>query len=152
MGPNQVDQLFDTYMIFKAQEFLNLTDNQWLMFGQKVKTLQSIRRRVQKQRHDILAELRLLLQSQGTLDEGVVTEKLRGFDDVSAQAAPEIRQAYTDIDKLLNPRQRVRFRLFEEQMEIKKMDMIAQARQRQQGRGNEPPSGVVKPPQGVVKK
>lgn len=144
LGPNQVDQLLDTWMIVQAQPFLNLNDNQWLMFAQKLKNLQNIRRRVQKQRHDTLVALQQMMQNPGPLEEAVVTERLRTFDELSAQAAPELRQAYLDIDKLLNPRQRVRFRVFEERMEQKKMELIAQARKNQQGRSNQPPQGAVK--------
>jgi len=145
MGPNQVDQFFDAYVLFQAQQFLNLNDAQFLTFGQKMKNLQNIRRRVQKQRHDLLTALRQSLQAEGALDEAAITEKLRGFDELSVQAGPEVRQAYSEIDKLLNPRQRIRFRLFEEQMEQKKMDLLALARQYQQGRGgNPPPPPIVK--------
>ena len=140
MGPNQVDQWFDTYLIFQAQGFLNLTDEQFLAFGQKVKSLQNIRRRVQKQRHDTLASLRQMMQAPGALDEAAVTESLRAFDDLSAQVGPEVRQAYVEIDKLLNPRQRVRFRLFEEQMERRKLELLMRARQQ-----NRPARPVPKP-------
>ena len=101
---------------------------------------------MQKQRHETLVALRQMLQAPGPLDEAPVAERLHALDDLSAQAAPEIRQAYVEIDKLLNPRQRVRFRLFEEQMEQKKIELIALARRQQQGRGggNQPPPGIVK--------
>jgi len=144
MGPNQVDQWFDAYLIFQAQPFLNLTDEQWLLFGQRLKNLQATRRRVQLQRRSALAAMRQMTQVQGTLDEAAVTEKIRAYDGLAAAAEPEVRQAYLEIDKVLNPRQRIRFRMFEEQMEQRKIDLIAQARKNQPGRGNPPAGGGIK--------
>src|SRR5262245_61131947 len=80
MGPGQIDQLFDAMVIFQAQPQLNLTDDQWLVFGQKLKQLQNIRHRLQRQRLDALAGLREQLRAQGALDETAVGERLRIYD------------------------------------------------------------------------
>lgn len=139
MGPGQIDQMFDAYMIYNAQPTLNLTDEQWLSFGLKLRNLLTIRHRLQRQRLEALAGLREMFKAQGPLDEAVVTEKLRAYDELMLQSAPEIRQAYAAIDQVLKPRQRVQFRQFEETMERKKLELIALARQRQQaGQPNQP--------------
>ena len=151
MGPGQIDQMFDAYMIYQAQPTLNLSDEQWLSFGLKLRNLLTIRHRLQRQRLDALVGLRELLKAQGPLDEAVVSEKLRAYDDLTLQSAPEVRQAYAAIDQVLRPRQRVQFRAFEEAMERKKLELIALARQRQQA--SQPNQGAVKTPnQAAIKK
>ena len=124
--------MFDAYMIYQAQPTLNLSDEQWLSFGLKLRNLLTIRHRLQRQRLEALGGLRELLKTQGPLDEAVVAEKLRAYDELTLQSAPEVRQAYAAIDQVLRPRQRVQFRAFEEAMERKKLELIAMARQRQQ--------------------
>jgi hypothetical protein len=144
-GPQVIDQLFDAYMVVQAQTALNLNEDQYLVFLQKARQLQTIRRRVQRERLQALAGLRETLRTQGPLDEAAVTEKLRAYDDLVLQSAPELRQAYAAIDQILKPRQRIQFRAFEEAMERKKLELIAMARQRQQ-------AGSARAPQPTIKK
>jgi hypothetical protein len=66
-----------------------------------------------------------------------VTSKLKELDDISAQSTDEIRTAYDAIDRVLTLRQRARFRIFEEMMERRKLDLVSRARQ-QASRPNEP--------------
>lgn len=132
MGPGQIDQMFDVYMIYQSQPALNLTDEEWMAFGLKLRNLLTIRHGLQRQRLQALSALREMLKTQGTLDESAVTEKLRAYDELMLQSAPEIRQAYAAIDQVLKPRQRAQFRVFEEAMERRKLELIAMARQRQQ--------------------
>ncbi len=135
MGPGQIDQLFDAYMLLQAQPFLRLTDDQLLLFGNKLRDLQAVRRRLLRQRGETLDSIRELTQTPGALDPAVVESKLRALDGASADSSAELRAAYAAIDRVLTPRQQLRFRLFEDQMERRKLELIALARQRQQGRG-----------------
>jgi hypothetical protein len=145
MGPGQIDQLFDALVIFQAQPALNLTDDQWLTFGQKLKLLQNLRRRLQRERMATLNGLREMLKTQSVLDDAVVAEKIKEYDDQLLQTSPELRQAYAAIDQVLKPRQRMQFRVFEENMERRKLDLIAMARQRQQIKQTPPPAPTPAP-------
>jgi len=139
-GPAVIDQLFDAYMIVQAQSALNLTEDQYISFMQKARLLQNIRRRVQRQRQQALAGLRETLRGQGPLDDAAVNDKLRAYDDLLMQTSPELRDAYAAVDQVLKPRQRLQFRVFEEAMERKKLELIAAARQRQPAGGTQTPA------------
>ena len=52
---------------------------------------------------------------------------LREHDD---RAAVELRQAYDALDEVLDTRQQARFRMFEEQIERRKLDLLVRARAR----------------------
>ncbi|MET0212338.1 MAG: hypothetical protein ABW292_05025, partial [Vicinamibacterales bacterium] len=52
---------------------------------------------------------------------------LRAHDD---RAAAELRQAYDALDEILDTRQQARFRVFEEQIERRKLDLLVRARAR----------------------
>jgi hypothetical protein len=47
----------------------------------------------------------------------------------SKRAAPPRRKAYGDLDALLDPRQQARFRVFEDQLERRKLELMLRARQ-----------------------
>jgi hypothetical protein len=61
---------------------------------------------------------------------------------LEAQSAAELRRAYDGIDEVLDVRQQARFRVFEEQIERRKLDLISRARQnnRPQPQRKQPPS------------
>jgi hypothetical protein len=49
---------------------------------------------------------------------------------------PDPRKAHDAVDELLDARQQARFRVFEEEMERRKFDLLSRARRRvQRGRG-----------------
>ena len=54
--------------------------------------------------------------------------------DVDARMASEVRDAMAGIDDVLDTRQRIRFRVFEEQMERRKFDLLMRARQANRAR------------------
>jgi hypothetical protein len=45
-----------------------------------------------------------------------------------------LRKAYDSLDEVLDVRQQARFRIFEENLERRKMDLLLRARQRTAGR------------------
>ena len=51
---------------------------------------------------------------------------LRDHDE---RAAVELRQAYDALDEVLDTRQQARFRMFEEQIEQRKLDLLVRARE-----------------------
>jgi len=130
MNVAQVERYFDGYMILQARTALQLSDEQYFAIGPRLERLQELRRQAQRARRQLLAELRQMLRPDApAADEAAVNAKVKALDDAPAQYAEPIRKAYAEIDSGLTPRQRARFRTFEEMMEQQKLDLLARARQ-----------------------
>jgi hypothetical protein len=127
VSPAEIQRLFDAYVVMQAQKELELSDDQFPRFLARVKTLQEVRRRGQMQRGRMLQELRRLSQTTGQ-DEALRTQ-LKALNDLDARVETEVRQAIDGVDQVLDLRQQARFRLFEEQMERRKVDLLMRARQ-----------------------
>jgi Spy/CpxP family protein refolding chaperone len=128
MTVQQVEQYFDQVMLHQARTNLALTDDQFLRFGAGLRRLQTARRQQQRQRLAMMRDLNMLVNAT-PFDEPAVTSKLKELDDFSARSTDEIRTAYDAIDQSLTLRQRARFRIFEEMMERRKLDLVSRARQ-----------------------
>ncbi len=128
MTVQQVEEYFDQVMLHQARTNLALTDDQFLRFGAGLRRLQVARRQQQRQRLAMVRDLNNLVNAT-PFDESAVTSKLKELDDFSAQSTDEIRTAYDAIDRVLTLRQRARFRIFEEMMERRKLDLVSRARQ-----------------------
>jgi Spy/CpxP family protein refolding chaperone len=128
MTVQQVEDYFDQVMLHQARTNLALTDDQFLRFGAGLRRLQVARRQQQRQRLAMVRDLNTLVNAT-PLDESAVTAKLKALDDFSAQSTGQIRSAYEAIDRVLTLRQRARFRIFEEMMERRKLDLVSRARQ-----------------------
>jgi Spy/CpxP family protein refolding chaperone len=136
MSVPQVEEYFDQVMLHQARANLSLSEDQFLRFGAGLRRLQTVRRQLQRRRGAIVRELNALV-NRTPLDEGAVTAKLKEIEDLSTRAIEDTRAAYDAIDRVLDLRQRARFRVFEEMMERRKLDLVARARQ--QGQGGSPP-------------
>ena len=128
MTVQQVEEYFDQVMLHQARTNLALADDQFLRFGAGLRRLQIARRQQQRQRLAMVRDLNNLINAT-PFDEPAVTSKLKELDDFSAQPPDEIRTAYDAIDRVLTLRQRARFRIFEEMMERRKLDLVSRARQ-----------------------
>jgi Spy/CpxP family protein refolding chaperone len=128
MTVQQVEDYFDQVVLHQARTNLALTDDQFLRFGAGLRRLQTTRRQQQRQRLAMMRELNILTTAT-PFDEAAVTSKLKELDDLSARSTDEIRTAYEAIDQSLTLRQRARFRIFEEMMERRKLDLVSRARQ-----------------------
>jgi Spy/CpxP family protein refolding chaperone len=128
MTVQQVEEYFDQVMLHQARTNLTLADDQFLRFGAGLRRLQAARRQHQRQRLAMIRDLGNLINA-APLDESAVTAKLKELDDFSAESTGEIRTAYDAIDRVLTLRQRARFRIFEEVMERRKLDLVSRARQ-----------------------
>ena len=124
-----VARLFDAYAIVEAQEGLGLDDEQFARFVSRFKALLEARRRQQQARARLLQELARLTRPNAAANDDTLRERLKALDEHDARAAAEIRQASAAVDDVLTPRQQARFRLFEEQLERKKFDLMMRARQ-----------------------
>lgn len=135
VSPGEIQRLFDAYVIMQAQQELELSDEQYPKFLAKVKALQTVRQKGLADRARVLQDLRRLDNAQ-SLDENQARTQLRALADIEARMANDVRDALNGIDEVLDTRQRLRFRIFEEQMERRKVDLLLRARQ---GRARQTP-------------
>jgi hypothetical protein len=127
--PAEIQRLFDAYALVQAQAQLKLSDEQYTPFLARYKALQDIRRRFQNQRGRIIQDLRRLSMDDAKSDDGQLRERIKAFQDLEVQAAADVRKAYDAVDQVLDLRQQARFRVFEEQMERRKIELVTRARQ-----------------------
>ena len=132
--PAEIQRMFDAYALVQAQEQLRLNDDKYPQFLVKFKQLQDARRRMQQEHNRLLLELRRLANEDG--DDGQIRDRLKALQDLDARTRVELQKAYDGIDSVLDLRQQARFRVFEEQMERRKIELLTRARQanRQQKR------------------
>jgi hypothetical protein len=127
LSPREVQRLFDAYVAMQAQERLQLSDAQYPQFLPRLKALLEIRRRTLQTRLAMLVELGRA--SAGAGDERVLRETLARLKAFDERSALELRQAYEAIDQVLDVRQQARFRVFEDQVERRKVELLMRARQ-----------------------
>lgn len=128
MTPREVQRLFDAYVAMQAQDRLQLTETQYPQFLPRLKALLDLRRANLATRQRMLADLGRAA-GERTLDDAALKSRLsqlRAFDE---QAATAVRAAYDGIDEVLDPRQQARFRVFEDQIERRKVELLMRARQ-----------------------
>jgi hypothetical protein len=126
--PAEVQRMFDAYALMQAQEQLNIADDQFSAFLTRFKALQDVRRRTLNGRARVLMEMRRIL-NQAQPDEQMIRERLKTLQDINARRADEEKKAYDAIDQVLDLRQQARFRVFEEAMERRKLELVSRARQ-----------------------
>ena len=131
MSPREVQRLFDAYVAMQAQERLQLSETQYPQFLPRLKSLLDLRRASLANRQALVAELgRAALGGPASrADEPVLREKLQQLRAFDEQAAAELRRAYEAIDQVLDLRQQARFRVFEDQIERRKVELLMRARQ-----------------------
>jgi hypothetical protein len=132
----ELQRLFDAYQMMQAQEALQLDDAQFGQFLPKLKALQDTRRRNEQARHQLVMEMARLTAPAGTTDEAVLKEKLRALQELEGRAAAELRNAYDTVDLQLDVRRQARFRVFEQNMERRKFQLMLRARRSEAGRAD----------------
>jgi hypothetical protein len=138
--PAEIQRMFDAYFLVQAQEALQLRDDQYPRFLSRLRALQSIRRRAEVQRRQSINQLRRLLQpGGGPTDEAMLRERLQALNDLDASVAAEVRQARAGLDEVLDIRQQARFRVLEEEMERRQVELMMRTRQANRGQPNRPP-------------
>lgn len=136
----QAEQLFDRYELGQARVALQLGPGQLAPFARRLQQLQVVRRRGQRQRQQLLNELNAISRGAEPVDEAALTAKLKALDDLTASVNADERDASAKVEEILDVRQRVRFRVFEQRMERQKLDLMARARAAaRSGRGPAPP-------------
>jgi DNA repair ATPase RecN len=138
MTRGEIQRLFDAYLVMEAQQALALTDQQYPQFLTRLKTLQDTRRRNQQERNQLMGQLQRLTNPRqpNRGDEVQIKERLTALQELESRNAAEMRKAYNALDEVLEVRQQARFRVFEEQIERRKIELLTRARQ--QNRPNQP--------------
>ena len=131
--PAEIQRMFEAYALVQAQDQLKLGDDKYPQFLIRFKALQDTRRRMQQQRNRLLQELRRLANDG---DDTQLKDQLKALHDLEEQTRSEVQKAYEGVEAILDVHQQARFRLFEEQMERRKIELLMRARQanRQQKR------------------
>jgi hypothetical protein len=124
--------MLDSYAMFQAQQQLSISDEKFGTFAGRLKKLQDARRRNQRERHRIVVELRKLVSPRSATpgDEAAILAQLAKLKEHDRRAAAELQQAYDALDEVLDARQQARFRIFEEQIEQRKLELLMRAREK----------------------
>ena len=134
VDPAELGRLFDAYTVMQAQEALGLDEARFGPFVTRLRALQEMRRRHLRERVAVMRDLRRLLQSSG--NDAQLKERLDALVRLETASRGDQAKAMDAIDELLDVRQRARFRLLEQQLELRKLELVNRARQRQ--RANRP--------------
>ena len=127
--PAEVQRMFDAYALMQAQEQLKISDDQFSQFLTRYKALQDVRRRTLQEHTRVLNELRRILNGNLQGDEGMIRDRLKSLDEIDGRLTADVRKAYDAIDQILDIRQQAKFRVFEENMERRKLELVTRARQ-----------------------
>jgi hypothetical protein len=119
-----VQDLLDGMEISNADKALQIDDQHYAVFIQRLRNLQRLRRQHLMQHQRLVGELRRLANQQPPVEDALLEAPTKHLDDFDRQSAQEIQNAYAQIDEVLNVRQRARFRLFEENMEQRKLEIL----------------------------
>jgi hypothetical protein len=134
--PAEIQRMFDAYALVQAQDQLKLGDDQYPQFLSRFKALQEVRRRSQAERMRLIQELRRL-SGDARPDEAPLKDRLKALQDLEIRTAADVRKAFDAVDQVLDVRQQAQFRVFEELMERRKIDLVTRARQ-----NNRPKAGL----------
>jgi Spy/CpxP family protein refolding chaperone len=132
-SPAEIQRMFDSYALIQAQDQLKISDEKFPQFLARFKALQDTRRRNMVERLRNIQELRRL-SNDAQADETQLRDRLKALDELDARARVEIEKAYESINQVLDIRQQAKFRVFEENMERRKLELVTRARQ-----ANRPP-------------
>ena len=127
ISPAEIQRMFDAYALLQAQTQLQVTDEQYTRFLTRFKALLDVRRKALFEHTRMVADLRRLLM-EGQADDTQLKERLQALDDLEARSKADSKRALDAIDQILDVRQQARFRVFEEQMERRKLELVTRAR------------------------
>ena len=138
MTVQQLQDYIDVAAVIQAERDLELTAEQYPNFVARLRKLQQARRQNQMQRNRLFREMAQLVQGPGPYKDDAVSEKLKALDDLNQKAGQELRQAELEVDGVLAPWQRAKFRLLEERLERQKLELLRKLSQ-SAGGGTPPP-------------
>src|SRR6185436_7661842 len=98
-------------------------------FIAKLRVLQDARRRNQQEKNQLMQRLqRLTAPRAPAAESGMIEGVLKSLQELESRNAAEMRKAYDELDQVLEVRQRARFRVLEEQIERRKIELLMRAR------------------------
>jgi hypothetical protein len=128
--PAEIQRMFDAYALVQAQEQLQLSDDQYARFLARFKMLQDVRRRSLEERTRAITDLRRMLAPAARQpEESEIKSRLQALAGIEARAAADVSKARDGVDEVLDTKQQALFRVFEEQMERRKLELVTRARQ-----------------------
>jgi hypothetical protein len=126
----EIQRWFEAFTALQAQERLQLSEAQYFKFMARLQMLQETRRNHQQAHQRILNDLRKLTNPEtGSNDEAAIVERLKALKEEDAAAVADVAKAYDGVDETLEMRQQARFRIFEDQVEQQKLELLMRARQ-----------------------
>jgi hypothetical protein len=125
----ELGQLLDAYAIVQAQNALQLNDDQYGRFVSRLNRLQETRRRNTQARTRLMQQLRKQAADPAA-DETAIREQLKALRDLEDQSAVALRRDYDALYEVLDARQQVRYRVFEDVLERRRLDLLMRARER----------------------
>lgn len=128
VSPAEIQRMFDSYALIQAQEQLKISDEKFPQFLTRFKALQDTRRKNMTERFRMVQDLRRLT-NDAQPDEARMRERLKALDDLDARSQSELTKAYEAINQVLDIHQQAKFRVFEENMENRKLALVMRARQ-----------------------
>jgi hypothetical protein len=133
----EVQKLLDGFAVVQAQEFLGMSDAQFAPFLPKLRALQEVRRRNEQERMRLLQDLRRMTNGRAAnAGDTELRERLRALRELNERSVADIARAYDAIDQTLDLRQQARFRIFEQELERRKLQLLMRARQANPNRPN----------------
>jgi Spy/CpxP family protein refolding chaperone len=126
--PAEIQRMFDSYALIQAQDQLKITDEKFPQFLTRFKALQDTRRRNMTERFRMVQDLRKL-SNDAQPDDTQMRDRLKALDELDVRSQTEIAKAYEAINQVLDIRQQAKFRVFEENMENRKLALVMRARQ-----------------------
>jgi Spy/CpxP family protein refolding chaperone len=124
MNPQQLQMYIDTWAVMQARAVLKLTDEQEPNFIARLQRIQAIRRKQMQEHRRLMGELNLLLNSNPVGKPEDIDAHVKALSDAQETEAADLKKAYLDLDAVLTPWQRGRFRQFEEQVERRKVELL----------------------------
>jgi hypothetical protein len=125
----ELQQLLEGLEVTRARTALELSDEQFARFLPRLEALQAVRRRAESERTRAVNELRRMTQAADAQFDPQIQDRLKRIADIDVRLGEERRRALEGIDEVLTLRQRALFRIFEEQMERQKADLLTRVRQ-----------------------
>jgi Spy/CpxP family protein refolding chaperone len=128
VSPAEIQRMFDSYALMQAQEQLKIADDRFPQFLTRFKALQDVRRRGQNERARAVQDLRKLVNDPQP-DEAAMKDRLKALDEIETRNDADVKKAYDALNQVLDVRQQAKFRVFEENMERRKLELVNRARQ-----------------------
>jgi hypothetical protein len=128
VSPAEVQKMFDAYALMQAQDQLKIADEQFARFLTRYKALQDVRRKALQEHAGLVMDLRRLLNAPQP-DETQLKSRMSALQDLEGRSDADIRKASEAVDQVLDVTQQAKFRVFEELMERRKLELVTRARQ-----------------------